>query len=45
MTHAGFAKLNESQRAAGLKTFANPRNAAAGGLRQLVCKALRRVLT
>ena len=35
MTHAGFAALNESQRRKGEKTFANPRNAAAGGIRQL----------
>lgn len=33
--HAEFAALNEAAEAAGQKTYANPRNAAAGSLRQI----------
>jgi DNA ligase (NAD+) len=34
MSHVDFAALNEAQAADGEQTFANPRNAAAGSLRQ-----------
>ena len=35
MTHKDFAALNEAQAKAGLQTYVNPRNTAAGSLRQL----------
>lgn len=38
MPREGFAKLNEYQKETGGKVFANPRNAAAGSLRQLDSK-------
>ena len=35
MTRDGFERMNEEQRERGERTYANPRNAAAGALRQL----------
>jgi DNA ligase (NAD+) len=35
MTHEEFARLNAAQEAAGKQTYVNPRNTAAGSLRQL----------
>lgn len=35
ITHEGFRRLNEQARERGDKTFVNPRNAAAGSIRQL----------
>lgn len=41
MTRAEFAQLNQSQLARGDKAFVNPRNAAAGSLRQLDSRITR----
>jgi DNA ligase (NAD+) len=42
MSHAGFAALNQAQAAEGKPVYANPRNAAAGSLRQLDAGITRR---
>lgn len=42
LSHADFAKINKDQEARGDKVFANPRNAAAGSLRQLDPEITRR---
>jgi len=42
MTRQGFAELNRRQRESGAKAFVNPRNAAAGSLRQLNPEVTRR---
>ncbi len=42
LPYKNFAKLNEEREAAGDPPFANPRNAAAGGLRQLDPASTRR---
>jgi DNA ligase (NAD+) len=42
MTRDGFRKLNEERAAAGLPEFANPRNSAAGSLKQLDSSLVRK---
>jgi DNA ligase (NAD+) len=42
MTREGFKKLNEERAAAGLPEFANPRNSAAGSLKQLDSALVRK---
>lgn len=42
ITHQGFERLNAAQRKRGEKTFVNPRNAAAGSVRQLDPRIARR---
>jgi DNA ligase (NAD+) len=42
LTKAGFERLNTERKAAGEETFANPRNAAAGSLKQLDPKIVSR---
>jgi DNA ligase (NAD+) len=42
MTRDGFKKLNEERAAAGLPEFANPRNSAAGSLKQLDSSLVRK---
>jgi len=42
MTREGFKKMNEERAAAGLPEFANPRNSAAGSLKQLDAESVRK---
>jgi len=42
LTKAGFERLNAERKAAGEETFANPRNAAAGSLKQLDARLVAR---